>query len=503
MRRLVIIGIDGMDADFVDAHLGELPVLRALRPRGYGGPLRSVFPTDSIPSWITIFTGIPPVEHGILDAIDYYKKDHKDFAIDTSVFRGRTFWDVASAAGRRVGIVNPFMAFPPWPVNGVMASGPVFVKDQSERVEPPELAAQLPLPSMGGIVDFPTKANLGLFGRTTLDYTLAQHRFSLTLLRDHGPWDLFFTTYLTLDRIEHFFWRYHDEQDPTYPGRTVHQPVILEFYRLFDRIVGETIEAAGPGADVMVLSDHGHGRRCTKVVNVNEVLRRAGWLKTRARGRNPLHPRRLLQKAKRAAMSALDRLDMADVTYRIAKLVPRARELKKSSFLVEDGATAVYTPHFAGTSACGGVAVDRARVEAQGQVYDAVCDAVIAALRDVRDPRTGAPVFRWIRRREEALGPGACLERYPDLLFLLESEYGTGWDLFGDVVATNTTHRKISGGHKLDGVLYTSLDLAGDSGEELADPPGLADIAPLVLRGLGLPRSPWMRSAATLRTSAR
>ena len=90
MRKVFVIGIDGMDADFVADHIDEMPNFRRLRDRGFGGGLRSVFPTDSIPAWLTIFTAIPPVEHGFLDAIDYFKKGHKDFAVDLTTFKGRS-----------------------------------------------------------------------------------------------------------------------------------------------------------------------------------------------------------------------------------------------------------------------------------------------------------------------------------------------------------------------------------------------------------------------------
>jgi hypothetical protein len=71
-------------------------------------------------------------------------------------------------------------------------------------------------------------------------------------------------------------------------------------------------------------------------------------------------------------------------------------------------------------------------------------------------------------------------------------EYGTGWDLFGEIVATNPTHRKISGGHKLRGVLYTSLDPHAAEGQ-VEETPAVHDVAPLVLHTLGLSRQPWMR----------
>ncbi len=501
MAKLIIIGIDGMDVDFVRDHLDEMPNFRRLAQRGYGGGLYTVFPSDSIPSWITIFTGIPPVDHGILDAIDYLQKDHKAFSVDTSVFRGRTFWDIASDAGKTVCIINPFMAYPPWEVNGYMVSGPVFVSDGKEASWPREFAAEIPIPSMGGIVEFPTKQTLDRFRDDSLRYTEDQHRYSLRLLREKGPFDVFFSTYLTLDRIQHFYWRYWDRDDPTYPGTNPHEGVIPEFYHLFDRIVGEYMDAAGDEYEIMVISDHGHGRRCTKVANVNEFLRRKGWLKPRGGADRLLSPRRLLQKTKTAALKTLDRLDMVDFAHKVAKTVPKVRELKKTSFLVDETDNLVWAPRFAGTNPCGGVSINRRICEEQGRDYESFRDEVREALCSMRDPETGEKVFHWVVKREEYVGQGQALEKFPDLLFFMKYEYGTGWDLFGDLVAVNPTHRKISGGHKLRGVLYTSLNVDGIDlqGDEI---PAVVDVAPLVVDTLGLPHQPWMRRVGHARPGA-
>lgn len=497
-KKLIIIGIDGMDADYVAEHLHEMPAFARLAQRGYGGGLYTVFPSDSIPSWITIFTGVPPVDHGVLEAVDYFKKNHTDFAVDTSVFRGRTFWDVASEHGKTVCLVNPFMAYPPWEVNGYMVSGPVFVKDGSEMAWPPSLGQEKPIPSMGGIVDLPDKDTLGPFAQQTVRYTEDQHRYSLDLLQSKGPFDLFFSTYLTLDRVQHFFWRYQDQGDPTYPGPNEHERVIHDFHLLFDRIVGDYLDAAGDEYEILVLSDHGHGRRCTKVANVNEYLRRKGWIEARGGGKNPLHPRRLVQRLKTTAMATLDRLDMADLSHRIARTVPRVRELKKTSFLVDEASNLVFTPRFAGTNPCGGVNINRDVLARTGREYEGVRRALVDDLRAMREERTGEEVFQWVLPREEYVGTGEAVDRFPDVVFLLKSEYGTGWDLFGDLVATNPTHRKISGGHKLQGVLYTSVDPhALDL--DLEDVPSVADIAPLVLKVLGLSPRPWMRRAGHAR----
>lgn len=495
MRKVFVIGIDGMDADFVADHLDQMPNFRRLKEQGFGGGLRSVFPTDSIPAWITIYTAIPPVEHGFLDSIDYFKKDHKSFAVDLSVFKGRTFWDAASASGLRCCIVNPFMAYPPWEINGVMASGPVFVAGQSEKVTPASLAAEYPPPDLGGIVDFPSKETLGQFVVESKKYTMDQHEYGLKLLDEQGPFDLYFSTYLTLDRMQHFLWRYHDAEDPTWPGPNEHQTAVLDAYLMFDRVVGDYLDRADHQTDIIVVSDHGHGRRCTEVVNVNEILRQRGWLKVKGGGRNPLHPRRVLQVAKRTAMETLDRLDMTDYTHRIAKLIPHTRALKKSTFLVDEAVNPIHAPLFAGTNPCGGIKVNRESISSLGMNYEQARQTVIDALADLTDGKSGRRIFKWIARREDVVGTGAALDRYPDILYLMSSGFGTGWDLFGPVVAVNPTHRKISGGHKVDGVLYTSFDPSPVRGDGATRPYELLDVAPLVLSRLGVGRQEWMAEA--------
>jgi predicted AlkP superfamily phosphohydrolase/phosphomutase len=324
---------------------------------------------------------------------------------------------------------------------------------------------------------------------------MAQHEYGLKLLDEQGPFDLYFSTYLTLDRMQHFLWRYHDEGDPTWPGPNEHQSAILDAYLMFDRIVGDYLERADDDTDIIVISDHGHGRRCTEVVNVNEMLRQKGWLKVKAGGKNPMHPRRVLQQAKRTAMELLDRFDLTDYTHRIAKLIPQTRKLKKASFLVDEAANPIHAPIFAGTNPCGGVNVHASSIGVLGMEYEEARQAVIDELREQVDPKSGRRLFKWVVRREDVVGTGPAQDRFPDVLYLMESGYGTGWDLFGPVVAVNPTHRKISGGHKIDGVLYTNFDPSAVQGGTVSRPYELLDVAPLVLQRLGLSRQEWMSEA--------
>ena len=68
-QRLLVIGLDGADWDFVDPLIekGELPNLAALRERGVWGELKTIRPTRSAPIWTSVVTGVRSQEHGVVN----------------------------------------------------------------------------------------------------------------------------------------------------------------------------------------------------------------------------------------------------------------------------------------------------------------------------------------------------------------------------------------------------------------------------------------------------
>jgi predicted AlkP superfamily phosphohydrolase/phosphomutase len=456
MSRIVVIGIDGMDWQVLEPLLSDLPNLRTIAQSGFAGEMHSIFPPDSIPSWVSIFTGLDPSEHGIVESIDYFKKGFKQFAVDTAAFRGRTFWDAAGRMEKEVIIVNPLLAYPPWNVRGIMASGPVFISGES-RMLPERLRERYVLPPLGGIVDFPEKRELASFVDKSKAETRAIVEFTVKLL-ENEPWDLAFVTLLTLDRIFHFFWRYHDPGDPTHPGRSAHGGVIRDFHRFLDECVGKIAAAAGPDAVILIVSDHGHGMRPTLHFNVNQLLFEKGLLASRIRGPKALSPRYHIERAKNVALETLHRLDLEDVSYRVARLFPWTRKLKKGDFLTDRSANIATASEFGGNNPFGGIDISKARCEESGIDYERLRDEIIAILLNVKDT-AGGRIFLWARRREEIYG-GSHIDRFPDILYEMSARYGTSWSLHRSLVTVNPRHRKISGGHRATGVL-----LAGPLGD--------------------------------------
>jgi len=67
--KLIVLGIDGMDPGFVEAHWRELPNLDRLRSQGGYRRLATSIPPQSPVAWSAVITGMDPGGHGIFDFI--------------------------------------------------------------------------------------------------------------------------------------------------------------------------------------------------------------------------------------------------------------------------------------------------------------------------------------------------------------------------------------------------------------------------------------------------
>jgi predicted AlkP superfamily phosphohydrolase/phosphomutase len=68
-RRMIVLGIDGMDPNFLEAHWESLPNLDRLRREGDFKRLRTTIPPQSPVAWSTVTTGMDPGGHGLFDFV--------------------------------------------------------------------------------------------------------------------------------------------------------------------------------------------------------------------------------------------------------------------------------------------------------------------------------------------------------------------------------------------------------------------------------------------------
>ena len=291
--------IDGLDFEFINNHRCEFSLFQSLLETKRLNPLESVVPADSIPSWITIYTGLNPAEHGIIESINYlnFKRQAQG---DYSVIKGHSFWDVLSQNGQKVFVFNPFLAYPAWDVNGLMISGPVFESGNtsSNRKDQLDLSA---LPALGGLVDHPVKNEMEQFVEKNLELTQNQfNAFHQYLSQDE--YDFAFLGILTADRIQHFLWRYTGDQIHQSNKNNRLTGAIIETYHLIEKNIKEIINQYGEIFNVIVISDHGHGPRCQKTFYINQWLINEGFI-------HPINmKKRVVEYVKHTALRAFEKM---------------------------------------------------------------------------------------------------------------------------------------------------------------------------------------------------
>lgn len=445
MSKVVILGIDGLDPFLLEKWRSELSNFSRLMGDSSGYSTMSTFPPDSICAWASIFTGDNPAEHGLIESINYLSDKKVTENTDRSEhFRGKTFWDEAGNNGKKVCVINPFIAYPSWKVNGIMVSGPVF-EGGDISVYPDGLLERYKFPPIGGIVDFPDEKDLGPFIDRTVRVTEELANVSLQIYKDHKP-DLFFLTFLTMDRLKHFLWRFTDKKDKYYPGKNDYEDSIRDFYITYDKIVGEFLNALEEDTIMMIISDHGHRRRCTKCLNLNEILRQKGYVQSASKGASGVL-KMIVERTKVFTISSLTKLGLQDWIYKIAKVIPNRKALKKSTYLIDNTGSPVRLSNLCGTNPYGGLDITAGSEDE----YEALRDKIIDELNGLNE-MLGVEVVKWAGRSEE-IYTGSKMDRLPDILFELDGDYGVGMDLYTSPITDNFTHKKISGGHKREAVL--------------------------------------------------
>src|SRR5262245_38105998 len=139
MKRVIVIGLDGLEPGIVDSMLasGQLPHLAELRRRGGYSRVATTSPAQTPVAWSTFATGVNPGGHGIFDFIRRDPRTYlPDFALNryeargaflppkaVNLRRGTPVWEVLSAAGIGSTIVRCPCTYPPDSSNGRMLSG--------------------------------------------------------------------------------------------------------------------------------------------------------------------------------------------------------------------------------------------------------------------------------------------------------------------------------------------------------------------------------------------
>jgi predicted AlkP superfamily pyrophosphatase or phosphodiesterase len=246
-ESLLLISIDGMRPDYVlkaDEHNLKIPHLRRLLKDGaHASGVRGVLPTVTYPSHTTILTGVWPVKHRIysnvvFDPLDRNMAGWMWYAEDIAV---PTLWDAASKAGMVTGSVS-------WPVSVAASAIRYDVPEywRASKFPGEDLKLLRAIATPGLMAEIEKDAGAYVTDLDDADHGDRQRtRYAAWILRHkHAQ---FMTVHLaSLDHLEHAAGPFSPEANGA-----------LE---QIDSELGELEDAAGPGAVICVVSDHGFTR---------------------------------------------------------------------------------------------------------------------------------------------------------------------------------------------------------------------------------------------------
>ncbi|UCH84244.1 MAG: alkaline phosphatase family protein [Candidatus Latescibacterota bacterium] len=124
-HTVVFVGIDGAAWNIIDPLIddGSLPAFARLKREGCYGVLRSTECFVSPPAWCSMMTGRVPEATGIYTFGHWDRRNKEFLPVESSDVTVPAVWDIASAAGRKTGVINVPMTYPVREVNGVLVSG--------------------------------------------------------------------------------------------------------------------------------------------------------------------------------------------------------------------------------------------------------------------------------------------------------------------------------------------------------------------------------------------
>jgi predicted AlkP superfamily phosphohydrolase/phosphomutase len=492
-HRVLVVGLDAATFDLVLPWVesGELPTIRRLIGEGVRAPLRSTLPALTPPGWTSAATGRNPGKHNIFNFYRGRAGGLMNAPVTPADLRSPRVWDIVAQEGGRSCVLRMPLTYPPREDIGVMVSGIMAPKGAEDFVAPAALKDTLTRTIAGYRMEVDAEAlkggDLEAFRRDAFDLQRVQTEEALHLLRSES-WDLFWVMSHTLDKLQHFFWRYMDRAHPAYPGPNPYEHVIRDFHVAFDRALGQYLAAVPEGTSVVLLSDHGsaplHDYFCVMNWLADEgflALRREAAVR-RGLARVGVDAKAVVRGLRRVGLSWLPQV----VPQGLKGAVPQAlSSFAKVQQRIDWSKTRAYCPSAPGS----GVWVNLRGREPEGIVtpgaeYERTIEALRAKLLAYRHPRTGAPVVAAVHRREDIYhGPHA--DGGPDLL-VETAETVCMVEGLGrrPIMPAGRGPEERTGNHARDGILV----LHGPPVQRGVALPTVAieDVAPTVLHLLGL-----------------
>lgn len=481
-RKVLVIGLDGATFRVLRplAERGLLPNLARLMAEGTSGTLLSTIPPVTAPAWSSFMTGVNPGAHGLFNWQKPWRKGEGRQWVTGRDIRAPKIWQLLGSQGKRVGIINLPLTYPPEPVNGFMISGLLTPKKQGKFTYPPDLQTKVEKISEGYILDVDIMEGdrhlTTLSGMNRLldeldQATQKRTQVALALAEEYQP-DVLILVYEAPDRIQHGLWRYSAESHPSAASgeEQAKYQRVAETFRRLDESLGQLLSWADDETAVFVVSDHGFAP-------LRGIFYLNGWLAERGF----LHYRPLPFSLRRRAKPILDGVRR----FIPPSLLQRGRRLFSPQSAIDWSRTQAY----AGLPTENGIYINLQGREPQGMVStqerDSLRTAIARQLVSIVDPASREPIVRKVYLGEEVYH-GPYVQDTPDIVFELNPGYKASPlpSPTGQLEDASSLGR---GFHDREGILIAWGAGINPGNELLEASISILDIAPTLFFALGLP----------------
>jgi len=493
---VLVVGLDGATFDLMLPWIeqGRLPHLGRVLRSGARSRLESTIPPITPCAWSSFMTGKNPGKHGLFDFIE--PDGERGFRFTNASFRdGETLWGCLSRHGRRVGVVNVPMTYPPEPVNGFLISGLDTPHEHSPFMYPVQVRQELKEAGIRYRIDQQHLGNMRTNARRRQQLQAifeaeTARTAAFQKLSEGRSCDFRMIVYGATDQVQHHFWHFMDETHDKYDadGAKEFRHAIRDTYAHCDEQLGLLLDECDDDTIVVVMSDHGFGPMTNVRLRMNQVLRDAGLLKFNESAAPGLLKQALAGWLDRLLRSTLS----SDMKRTIAGLLPRLRVWFENldEAKIDWHKTSAYVNEAYRSSPA--IWLNRLQGMSEAELRE-LRDRIELIMLSLVDPVTGGLVISNCYKPHE-LYHGPHTARAPELLpswwedgFLLEQS-STAQPGPPSVQRSKSPLEggvEFSASHRLDGVLMMS---GGPVQKELAfEGARIIDVAPTILYLMGEP----------------
>jgi predicted AlkP superfamily phosphohydrolase/phosphomutase len=286
-RKLVHIGLDGLNPDLVQEWRAELPNLDGLMEEGMWGRMESTVPPITPQAWTCMMSGKNPGQFGFWNFT--YRSEYsygEPNLVNSGVVMERvdTLYTILPRMGKKVAIINLPVSYPPPRIENSYSIS-CFLTPNLERpfTHPPELKEEITKIIGEYIIDASTSdTNYRVMDKDLVlkrIYDMDKQRFDLIeYFVKEKKCDYVFAVIMGTDRMPHLFYRYFDKHHVRYESNPQYADALKNHYKFCDSNIGRIKAMLDSNTTMLINSDHSV-QRLDGRINLNEWLLNEDYMK--------------------------------------------------------------------------------------------------------------------------------------------------------------------------------------------------------------------------------